>query len=952
MRIIDQLVYKITADTKGAEKGLDTTGKKFDAVGKIAKVAMGAVTVGAVVKVVKELGNLVVQSTVVLDRVDKMSQKIGMSRQGFQEWDYILAQTGANIDGLQMSMKTLSTQADAVTKGGSEATAMFEKLGVEVLDVNGKMKDQEALFSEVFFALSDLESETERTAMASRLLGRSATELAPVMNQGSDEIEKLRDDAHRLGLVYEDELIDSGVRLGDNILSLTRAFEAFKTKAIAPVVGLLVQVTDRMLGQYSASDKLSGALSRAESATQRYKKAQADAKKDTNALTEAIEQQAYIEMRLAFNELLSAWTKAQDELPKLGDKLEKSRKAQKNWEADLESLTETWNEVREGTALAKIGFDEMSTTPLPELLDKLYEQAEQTAGGMWAVSGVSQQVTDVWEKADVARKALIDTGTEQLDLDTQIGVAKAKQTELIQGVAHAYLNGNEELLKYIKNNTFLYDQVLDAIKELEIYRNAVKFAEEAIENLTLTSVELIDAQIKAYEAAGKSARTEQGKANAMEVVNQLSRKRSELLAQQARDTEDLNEKERIRGELMKELEEAEGRALGYSKALGDSYDYNGELVSLYTNAIKDLIDSGLDPTDGRITELLGKMPKLAEVTEEFVDSTKSAEDIMGEWNEELWESSYQLQVAGDLQAYYRRMIGATQDAMVDMLRNGIEPSSEEFQKLARMVEGFNKKLAESEENSEEWKNTTVSVLREVSSVFSSLGALMSAQNQARLRELDEQLNKELDLLDKAMQRKLEQEGVLEETKMERLQKELEEAIRVGDDETADLKRQAIRRLEIEEEFADKKLATEEALATERKRLEREQAQRDKALAIFSAIIDTASAIIKAMPNIPLMAFAGVTGALQLATIASQPLPSFDVGSMRIERDTQAVVHRNEMILPAPLAEQARREGVAIGPAGGSDIHLQVFMDSKPIIDTTVKGINSGRYGKIDARVVK
>lgn len=952
MRIIDQLVYKITADTKGAEKGLDTTGKKFDAVGKIAKVAMGAVTVGAVVKVVKELGNLVVQSTVVLDRVDKMSQKIGMSRQGFQEWDYILAQTGANIDGLQMSMKTLSTQADAVTKGGSEATAMFEKLGVEVLDVNGKMKDQEALFSEVFLALSDLESETERTAMASRLLGRSATELAPAMNQGSDEIEKLRDDAHSLGLVYEDELIDSGVRLGDNILALTKAFEAFKTKAIAPVVGLLVQVTDRLLGQYSASDKLSGALSRAESATQRYKKAQADAKKDTNALTEAIEQQAYVEMRLAFNELLSAWTKAQDELPKLEKQLANNIETQEGWTKVLDGAKDTWHDMTVGTSLATISFEEMARMDLGTVMTKLTEEARKTAGGMELLAFKSENVTQAWTNAQEARGGLSDLQVKELEIDTKIGVAKAKQTELIQGVAHAYLNGNEELLKYIENNTFLYDQVQDAIKGLEIYRNAVKFAEEAIENLTLTSVELIDAQIKAYEAAGKSARTEQGKANAMEVVNQLSRKRSELLAQQARDTEDLAEKERIRGELMKELEEAEGRALGYSKALGDSYDYNGELVSLYTNAIKDLIDSGLDPTDKRITELLGKMPKLAEVTEEFVDSTKSAEDIMGEWNEELWESSYQLQVAGDLQAYYRRMIGATQDAMVDMLRNGIEPSSEEFQKLARMVEGFNKKLAESEEKSEEWKNTTVSVLREVSSVFSSLGALMSAQNQARLRELDEQLNKELDLLDKAMQRKLEQEGVLEETKMERLQKELEEAIRVGDDETADLKRQAIRRLEIEEEFADKKLATEEALATERKRLEREQAQRDKALAIFSAIIDTASAIIKAMPNIPLMAFAGVTGALQLATIASQPLPSFDVGSMRIERDTQAVVHRNEMILPAPLAEQARREGVAIGPAGGSDIHLQVFMDSKPIIDTTVKGINSGRYGKIDARVVK
>ena len=952
MRIIDQLVYKITADTKGAEKGLDTTGKKFDGVGKIAKVAMGAVTVGAVIKVTKALADMAVQSTVVLDRVDKMSQKIGMSRQGFQEWDYILAQTGANVDGLQMSMKTLATQADAVIQGSSEATRMFGELGVEVTDLNGNMKDQETLFREVFLALSDMEDETTRTAYASRLLGRSATELAPAMNQGAQEIEHLRGEAHRLGLVYEDELIDSGVRLGDNILALRRSFEALKTRAIAPVVGALVQVTDRMLGQYSASDKLSGALSRAESATQRYKKAQADAKKDTNALTEAIEQQAYVEMRLAFNELLSAWTKAQDELPKLEKQLANNIETQEGWTKVLDGAKDTWHDMTVGTSLATISFEEMARMDLGTVMTKLTEEARKTAGGMELLAFKSENVTQAWTNAQEARGGLSDLQVKELEIDTKIGVAKAKQTELIQGVAHAYLNGNEELLKYIENNTFLYDQVQDAIKGLEIYRNAVEHAEKVMEGFRFTTLASVDAKIKAYEALNMQGKSEQELANHTEILNQLYAKQSELLAKQAQETEDLAEKEEARNEILRLANEAVERAVEYHEALGEAFDLDAEKTSIYTNAIKDLIDSGLAPTEGRITELLGKMPKLAEVTEELVDSTKSAEDIMGEWNEELWESSYQLQVAGDLQAYYRRMIGATQDAMVDMLRNGIDPSSEEFQKLARMVEGFNKKLAESEEKSEEWKNTTVSVLREVSSVFSSLGALMSAQSQARLQELDEQLNKELDLLDKAMQRKLEQEGVLEETKMERLQKELEEAIRAGDDETADLKRQAIRRLEIEEEFADKKLATEEALATERKRLEREQAQRDKALAIFSAIIDTASAIIKAMPNIPLMAFAGVTGALQLATIASQPLPSFDVGSMRIERDTQAVVHRNEMILPAPLAEQARREGVAIGPAGGSDIHLQVFMDSKPIIDTTVKGINSGRYGKIDARVVK
>jgi hypothetical protein len=59
-----------------------------------------------------------------------------------------------------------------------------------------------------------------------------------------------------------------------------------------------------------------------------------------------------------------------------------------------------------------------------------------------------------------------------------------------------------------------------------------------------------------------------------------------------------------------------------------------------------------------------------------------------------------------------------------------------------------------------------------------------------------------------------------------------------------------------------------------------------------------------------------------------------------------------MILPASLSDQARKEGITISPQGGQDIHLQVMLDSKPIIDTTLKGINSGSYGKIDARVVK
>lgn len=60
---------------------------------------------------------------------------------------------------------------------------------------------------------------------------------------------------------------------------------------------------------------------------------------------------------------------------------------------------------------------------------------------------------------------------------------------------------------------------------------------------------------------------------------------------------------------------------------------------------------------------------------------------------------------------------------------------------------------------------------------------------------------------------------------------------------------------------------------------KKQAKREKAQSIFSAIISTAAAIAKALPNIPLSIIAGVLGAAQIAVIASQPLPEYAEGGL-------------------------------------------------------------------------
>jgi hypothetical protein len=61
-----------------------------------------------------------------------------------------------------------------------------------------------------------------------------------------------------------------------------------------------------------------------------------------------------------------------------------------------------------------------------------------------------------------------------------------------------------------------------------------------------------------------------------------------------------------------------------------------------------------------------------------------------------------------------------------------------------------------------------------------------------------------------------------------------------------------------------------------------------------------------------------------------------------------------MILPAPIAAEARQSGINIAPtnAVGGGAVFMIYLDGKKIAESTVGHINSGGVNRIDARVVK
>jgi len=127
MADIGTLLLKVDADTKQFEAGMKKSNKLIGGLKTATMAASGAILAGTVA-----LGGMAKKATENADRVDKLSQRLGLSRKGFQEWEFVLSQAGTSIDSMQMGMKTLSQKMNDSVVAGSKSEKAFKKLGIQV----------------------------------------------------------------------------------------------------------------------------------------------------------------------------------------------------------------------------------------------------------------------------------------------------------------------------------------------------------------------------------------------------------------------------------------------------------------------------------------------------------------------------------------------------------------------------------------------------------------------------------------------------------------------------------------------------------------------------------------------------------------------------------------------------------------------------------------------------
>lgn len=151
------------------------------------------------------VGALAYKSGEAADDLNTLSKQTGISTQDLQKYAASADLVDVSVEAMAKANQKLKKNMLAVQNGSKSQTEAFEKIGVSVTDSNGNLRDSEEVFQDVITALGKMENETERDALAMKLMGNSASELNPLIADQGETYKKVSDTLKKYNLDYIDQ---------------------------------------------------------------------------------------------------------------------------------------------------------------------------------------------------------------------------------------------------------------------------------------------------------------------------------------------------------------------------------------------------------------------------------------------------------------------------------------------------------------------------------------------------------------------------------------------------------------------------------------------------------------------------------------------------------------------------------------------------------------------------
>lgn len=198
---------------------------------------VGALSIGVFTNAIREAFDYA-------SALGETAQQLGVTTTTLQEYRYAAQQVGIEQNAMDQSLRKL-------TLAIGQSPEKFAQLGINVRDANGHFRDAGDILPELAEKLHSLDAAQQQATLASLGLGRSAAVLGSLTADGAAGVNRLREEAQRLGLVLSQEQINRLDTAADTISRLQTQLQIRVAGAVADNAGEIENLA-RVLGVLAA----------------------------------------------------------------------------------------------------------------------------------------------------------------------------------------------------------------------------------------------------------------------------------------------------------------------------------------------------------------------------------------------------------------------------------------------------------------------------------------------------------------------------------------------------------------------------------------------------------------------------------------------------------------------------------------------------------------------------
>lgn len=148
-----------------------------------------------------------------------------------------------SAEAVEKALLMMNRQIAAAAQASGETE--FSKIGVDLRDGNGAIRDSESIFRDLTDAISQYKSEAERAAAVQKFFGDESLRAMQVLASGTTGLDRVIATWHKLGGTLEDEAARSANVAADALGKLTAAWQGFQYTAATEFLAGLVGETDK-----------------------------------------------------------------------------------------------------------------------------------------------------------------------------------------------------------------------------------------------------------------------------------------------------------------------------------------------------------------------------------------------------------------------------------------------------------------------------------------------------------------------------------------------------------------------------------------------------------------------------------------------------------------------------------------------------------------------------------